>query len=69
MELDDTVSYKRNMKLLLEEVEHQRPRDESIRFLMKLTFPQRRQQIETSEASTTKLMAEFPFFAKQKWVS
>ena len=69
VEKDDKVSYERNTKMLLEEFSRNQSRDEIIRTLMKLTFDQRRAEINSSTAHTTKIMKDYPFFKKKKWVS
>ena len=69
MEKDDKVSYERNTKMLLEEFSRNQSKDETIRTLMKLTFDQRRAEINSSIAHTTKIMKDYPFFKKKKWVS
>ena len=69
VEKDDKVSYERNTKMLLEEFSKNQSKDETIRTLMKLTFDQRRAEINSSTAHTTKIMKDYPFFKKKKWVS
>ena len=64
----DPVGYERSMESLLEELNRPQERNEIIKSLIKITFDERREKINSSTSHTTTLLNDFPFFKKKKWV-
>lgn len=64
----DTVAYERNIESLQQELKRPQPRNDAIKSLLRLTFEQRREKINSSTACTTELLEDYPFFKIKKWV-
>ena len=64
----DPVGYERSMESLLEELNRLQERNEIIKSLIKVTFDERREKINSSTSHTTTLLNDFPFFKKKEWV-
>lgn len=64
----DTISYERNMKELLDEVDKPHPRAAVIKQLLKMTSTIRRVKINASTSSTVELVEEYKMFKDKNWV-
>ena len=66
-DLEDDISYKRNMTSLFEELLKPNKNHDIIRQLLQLTFSLRREIIDYDKSATS-LIEHFIFFKTKKWV-
>ena len=64
----NAVAYERNVESLQLELKRPQPRNDAIKSLLRLTFEQRREKINSSTARTTELLEDYSFFKIKKWV-
>ena len=68
---EDEVSYKRNLELLQAEIEKAKPRSETVKMLLRQTFPNRWQELVAGErwSSVTEYLVGFSILRKMTYVS
>lgn len=67
--LEDEVSYKRNTERIQKLLKSKNPDRRQIKTLMELTYPLRRQWIQTEAKSVKEIMEKFPCLKSKQHVS